>query len=135
MPPAGDDALVARVDEVLRRARARYTRLDAHEAARAQAEGGLIVDTRSEAQRRARGAIPGALIIERNVLEWRLDATSPNSIPEVSRHDQQVVVVCAEGYSSSLAVASLLDLGLDRATDLVGGFEAWAAAGLPVEPG
>ncbi len=128
------DAPAARIDDVVRRARARYQRLDAPQAARAQAEGALIVDTRSEAQRQKGGAIPGALVVERNHLEWRLDPTSPHRARQVEGYDQQVVVVCAEGYSSSLAAVSLLDLGLRRATDVIGGFEAWSAAGLPIEP-
>jgi rhodanese-related sulfurtransferase len=76
--------------------------------------------------------MPGALVIERNVLEWRLDPASPDRIPEVTGHDQVVVVVCSEGYSSSLAAAALQDLGYRNATDLAGGFQAWKAAGLPV---
>src|SRR5262245_37323175 len=104
------------------------------EAARAFADGALLVDTRPVAQRTEQGEIPGALMIERNVLEWRLDPTSSARIPEVSDHDALVIVVCAEGYSSSLAAASLQDLGLHRATDLIGGFLAWRAAGLPVRP-
>ncbi|HEV3234272.1 MAG TPA: rhodanese-like domain-containing protein [Candidatus Dormibacteraeota bacterium] len=131
-PPTGK-VPAARIDDVLRRARARYTRLTPSDAAVAQAGGALLVDTRSEAQRRQGGNIPGALTIERNHLEWRLDPTSPNRVPEVRDHAQQVIVVCAQGYSSSLAAASLLDLGLARATDVIGGFEAWSAAGLPVD--
>ena len=92
----------------------------------------MLVDTRPEWQRRAEGEIPGALLIERNQLEWRLDPTSDARIPEAADHDVEVIVVCSEGYSSSLAAASLQDLGLHRATDLVGGFQAWRAAGLPV---
>jgi rhodanese-related sulfurtransferase len=90
------------------------------------------VDTRSEAQRRRDGLIPGALIVDRNVLEWRLDPASPWRVPELRDHAQRVIVVCNEGYSSSLAAAALQELGLVNATDLAGGFQAWAAAGLPV---
>ena len=78
--------------------------------------------------------MPGAVLIERNHLEWRLDPTSAARIPEAVDHDIEVIVVCSEGYSSSLAAASLQDLGLHRATDLAGGFQAWRAAGLPVRP-
>ena len=93
--------------------------------------GALLVDIRPEWQRRAEGGIPDALVIERNHLEWRLDPTSGARIEEATDHDVAVVVVCSEGYTSSLAAASLQDLGLHRATDLVGGFHAWWAAGLP----
>ena len=84
------------------------------------------------AQRHADGEIPGAQLVERNVLEWRLDPTSDARIPEATDHDVVVIVVCNEGYASSLAAASLQDIGLHRATDLDGGFQAWKAAGLPV---
>ena len=120
------------IDQLLERARARLRRLDPREAAAAMAGGALLVDTRSAAQRAEQGEVPGAIVIERNVLEWRLDPASPHRIPEVAGYDQPIVVMCAEGYGSSLAAASLQDLGLHRATDLVGGFEAWARAGLPV---
>lgn len=83
-------------------------------------------------QRARDGEIPGALVIDRNVLEWRLDPTSPHRVPEVTGPEQEVIVVCNEGYSSSLAAATLRRLGMARATDLAGGFQAWAAAGLPV---
>ena len=89
------------------------------------ADGGLVVDTRPASLRERDGELPGALVVERNVLEWRLDPTSPWRLPEVTDHDQQVVVVCDEGYASSLAAASLQALGLRRATDLDGGFQAW----------
>ena len=96
--------------------------------------GALLVDTRPLAQRRADDEIPGALVIERNVLEWRLDPNSVTRIPEADGYDREVIIVCNEGYSSSLAAATLHDLGLHRATDVVGGFQAWRAAGLPVQP-
>jgi rhodanese-related sulfurtransferase len=121
------------IDEVLFGARARLQRVTPEEASAAMAErGALLVDTRPEWQRRAEGEIPGALLIERNHLEWRLDPTSDARIPEAVNHDIEVIVMCSEGYASSLAAASLQDLGLHRATDLVGGFVAWRAAGLPV---
>jgi len=89
------------------------------------AGGGLVVDTRPAALRERDGSLPGALVVERNVLEWRLDPTSPWRLPEVTGPDQEVVVVCDEGYASSLAAASLQSLGLHRATDLDGGYQAW----------
>jgi rhodanese-related sulfurtransferase len=124
-----------RVDELLTRARTRLVRLEPREVAEARHRGALVVDIRPQAQRVQEGLIPRALVIERNVLEWRLDPTSPWRIPEADSHDREVVVFCSEGYTSSLAAASLQDLGLNRATDLVGGFQAWAEAGLPTEPG
>jgi rhodanese-related sulfurtransferase len=91
----------------------------------------LLVDTRTAGQRAAGGSIPGALVIDRNVLEWRLDPTSASRIPEAVDDQVRVIVICAEGYSSSLAAASLHELGLTNATDVVGGFNAWVAAGMP----
>jgi rhodanese-related sulfurtransferase len=90
-----------------------------------RAGGGLVVDTRPAALRAQDGELPGAVVVERNVLEWRLDPTSPHRLDEVGDHDQQIVVVCDEGYASSLAAASLQALGLTRATDLDGGYQAW----------
>jgi rhodanese-related sulfurtransferase len=121
------------IDEILADARARLDRIGPHEAARAAADGAILVDIRPEAQRRAEGQIPGALIIERNVLEWRFDPRSDARLAIADRYDLPIVVVCQEGYTSSLAAAALQDLGLSRATDLAGGFAAWRAAGLPVE--
>jgi rhodanese-related sulfurtransferase len=94
------------------------------------ASGGLLVDIRPAAQRAEEGEIPGAIIIERNVLEWRLDPRSDARL-SFTRYDLEVIVTCQEGYTSSLAAAALQDLGLLRATDLAGGFKAWQAAGLP----
>ena len=119
------------VDALLAEARAGLVRLTPVEALRAQAAGAVLVDIRPEANRRAEGAIPGAVVIERTVLEWRLDPACEACLPLAS-YDLHVVVVCNEGYSSSLAAATLQQLGVDRATDLVGGFRAWKAAGLPV---
>ena len=101
---------------------------------RALADGALVIDTRPIEQRATGGEIPGAIVIARNVLEWRLDPGGSQRIPELRDETQRVIVVCQEGYASSLAAASLLDLGLTGATDLAGGFEAWVAAGLPVVP-
>jgi rhodanese-related sulfurtransferase len=120
------------VEQLLDEARARLRRLSPAEAADAQAAGALVVDTRPAAQREREGELPGARVIERNVLEWRLDPASADRIPDVTGYDQVVVVVCSEGYSSSLAAAALQDLGFRHATDLAGGFQAWKAAGLPV---
>jgi rhodanese-related sulfurtransferase len=119
------------IDEMLAAARARLARLDPAAASEAAGRGAILVDIRPAAQRAAEGEIPGATLIERNVLEWRLDPASDARLP-VARYDLQVIVFCSEGYTSSLAAAALQDLGLRRATDLAGGFRAWEAAGLPV---
>jgi rhodanese-related sulfurtransferase len=121
------------IDAVLAAARSRLTRLSPAQAQLAARSGALLVDIRPQAQREAEGEIPGATIIERNVLEWRLDPASAACLPAAS-YDLQVIIFCSEGYTSSLAAASLLDLGVRHATDLEGGFRAWEAAGLPVSP-
>ncbi|MBA2322893.1 MAG: sulfurtransferase [Pseudonocardiales bacterium] len=123
------------IEQMLAAARARLHRLGPRETAEAVAGGALLVDIRPDWQRAAEGSMPGALLIERNHLEWRLDPTSDARIPAATDHDVAVVVVCSEGYTSSLAASSLQDLGLHRATDLVGGFHAWKAAGLPTSRG
>jgi len=130
--PSGHDAGVpsSAVDDLLARARSGWTRLSATEAYAAVQDGALLVDTRTEAQRARTGDLAGAVVIDRTVLEWRLDPTSPNRIPEADARPR-VVVVCRQGYSSSLAARSLRDLGLD-ATDVVDGVEGWIAAGLPM---
>ncbi len=97
------------------------------------AEGALVVDTRPADHREREGTIPGSIWAERNVLEWRLDPSGAFRIPEIESYDQVVIVVCDEGYGSSFAARSLQQLGLRRATDLIGGFRAWKAAGLPTE--
>jgi rhodanese-related sulfurtransferase len=99
----------------------------------AQRPDAFIVDTRPEFQRRAAGEVPGAIVIERNHLEWRLDPDSPARIPEAVSADIQWIVICEGGYSSSLAAQSLRELGLRRSTDVTGGFQAWQAAGLPID--
>ncbi|MFZ0049587.1 MAG: rhodanese-like domain-containing protein [Streptosporangiaceae bacterium] len=119
------------IDEVLAAARSRLARLSPAGAARAVRDGALLVDIRPQAQRAAEGEIPGAMTVERNVLEWRFDPASAARLPAAS-YDLEVIVVCSEGYTSSLAAASLQDLGVRRATDMSGGFRAWQAAGLPV---
>ena len=120
------------VAELLDEARARLRRLSPAETAEALAAGALVVDIRPTEQRGRDGELPGARVIERNVLEWRLDPASPHRIPEVTGHDQVVVIVCSEGYMSSLAAATLQELGFRHATDLIGGFQAWKADGRPV---
>jgi rhodanese-related sulfurtransferase len=121
------------VDTLIARARDGLDRLDPHAAARAQAAGAVLVDTRPYAFRLAEGEIPGALVVERNVLEWRFAPDSESRLPQAGP-DTVVVVICNEGYASSLAADSLRRLGV-RATDLDGGFRAWFAAGLPTKAG
>jgi rhodanese-related sulfurtransferase len=123
------------VQELLDKCRVDVVRLTPEETAAALANGALVVDTRTETQRAEQGELPGAVVIDRTVLEWRLDPTSPDRIEEATDHDVQIVVVCRQGYSSSVAAASLRSLGLWRATDMSGGVEAWLAAGLPVGAG
>ena len=121
------------IDELLERVRQGYERVEPRDAyAAARAGEALLVDIRYAALRKRDGLIPGAIVVERNELEWRLDPQGSHRIPEATGHDLRVVVICNEGYASSLAAASLHQLGLLRATDLVGGFQAWRAAGLPV---
>ncbi|MBC8091591.1 MAG: sulfurtransferase [Pseudonocardia sp.] len=120
------------IDGLLIAARARLDRPDPRRAASMVSEGAILVDTRPGWQREQEGELPGALLIERNHIEWRLDPTSDARIEQATDHDVTWIVVCSEGYSSSLAAASLQDLGLRNATDLDGGYCAWKAAGLPV---
>ncbi len=122
------------INEILAAARARLDRLDAPAVYRAQRDGAVLVDIRPAAQRLASGQIPDAIVVERNVLEWRFDPTGDARLPVADRYDLPIVVYCEEGYTSSLAAAALQDLGLFRATDLIGGITAWRAAGLPVAP-
>jgi len=124
---------VSGIDDLLAAARTRLDRPDPARAVEMVARGAVLVDTRPGWQRAEEGELPGALVIERNHLEWRLDPTSTARIPEAVDHDVTWIVFCSEGYSSSLAAASLQDLGLHNATDLDGGFRAWKAAGLPVD--
>ena len=121
------------IEQVLSAARARLRRLSPIEAYEAMSETeAILVDIRPEAQRAIEGSIPGALVVERNVLEWRFDPASGSRLPIATDHDIQIIVFCSEGYASSLAAAALHDLGLWRATDLIGGFHAWRARGLPI---
>jgi rhodanese-related sulfurtransferase len=121
------------IDELLAYARSGLDRLDPEQAATAVSAGAVLIDIRAESQIARDGAIPGALVIGRNVLEWRLDPTSSHPHPQAPGLDQQVIVFCDAGYASSLAAATLQELGFARATDLDGGFQAWREAGLPVQ--
>ena len=123
------------VGTIVALARQRLRRLGPAEAFEATRGGALLVDIRPQAQRAVEGVVPGALHVERNVLEWRLDPASEARLPQASGYEQQVIIMCSQGYASSLAAASLQDIGLVNATDLAGGFLAWARAGLPCLPG
>lgn len=129
----------SRVDELLTGARSRLRRLPAQEVPAALSRGAVLVDIRPAAQRAFEGWVPGALVIERNVLEWRCDPTSDARLPQATGDDVEWVVLCSQGYTSSLAAAALQDLGLYRATDVIGGFQALESAGLtggsPGSPG
>lgn len=120
------------LDAYLAAARSALERMDPADAYAATLRGALLVDIRPEFQRRRDGEIPGAIIVERNHLEWRLHPDSPARIPEATSSDVQWIVLCDEGYASSLAAAVLRALGLHRATDVVGGLQAWRAAGMPL---
>jgi rhodanese-related sulfurtransferase len=126
---------VSGVDELLARARRRLRRVSAQEAAAEQAAGALLVDIRPADERARNGDIPGAVVIDRNVLEWRLDPASPSRSPLVRDQDQRMILICGQGYQSSLAAANLQEIGLINATDVIDGFEGWVAARLPVEKG
>jgi rhodanese-related sulfurtransferase len=115
------------IDEILADARARLERVAPDELAAEIAAGALVVDTRPIEQRDRDGELPGAVVINRNVLEWRLDPACDTKIPEVTGYDQRIIIVCNEGYSSSLAAATLQDIGLHRATDLIDGYQGWLA--------
>jgi rhodanese-related sulfurtransferase len=121
------------IDELLAQARATLPdRPSPAEALHAQAGGALLIDIRDDDQRRQDGLIPGAIVLPRNSLEWRCDPASKWRHPAITRRDLRIILVCNQGYQSSLAAATLQQLGLIHATDLDGGFTAWAAAGLPV---
>src|SRR5688500_16153450 len=115
------------IDELLDDARRSLDRVTVDAAARSLGAGAIMVDIRPVAQGRRDGEVPGGLIVDRNVIEWRLDPQSYHRLPEAARTDCRIMVLCDEGYASSLAAATLRQLGLD-ATDVVGGFVAWAAA-------
>ena len=127
----GDGAAITRH---LERVRGTVGRLTPEQALAEWKDGALLIDTRTFEQRRVQGDVPGALRIDRTVLEWRLDPTGPWCIPDVDGPDMRIIVLCRHGFSSSLAAASLRAIGLHRATDVDGGFEAWRDAGLPVTP-
>ncbi|MGD0559566.1 MAG: rhodanese-like domain-containing protein [Streptosporangiaceae bacterium] len=123
------------VADLLADARARLSRVTPDTAFGQVGDGAVLVDIRPAGQRREHGEIPGSIIVERNHLEWRFDPASDARIPEATGYQQRVLVICQEGYTSSLAAAALQDLGLVNATDVVGGYAAWVAAGLPWAPG
>jgi rhodanese-related sulfurtransferase len=127
--------MVRTIADVLADARRKIRRLDPAQTLAAVANGALLVDIRPVWQRAEYGEFPGALVIERNHLEWRLDPSSDARIREAVDHEVEVIVACQEGYTSSLAAAALVDLGLHRSADLAGGFIAWRDAGLPILPG
>jgi rhodanese-related sulfurtransferase len=124
---------VPTIDDLLAQARRRLTRLDPQQAREAVREGALLIDIRAESQRAADGVVPDSVFVARNVLEWRCDPSSEHRDPSIDGRERQLIVMCNEGYQSSLAAATLHELGLTRTTDLAGGFQAWRAAGLPVE--
>jgi rhodanese-related sulfurtransferase len=123
------------VDELLALVRSRIERVEPVEAWHRLTGGALLLDTRPVEQRERDGEVPGAVVVDRNVLEWRLDPASPDRLPVVTGYDLEVVVLCNEGYSSSLVADTLRTLGLTRTSDVIGGFVAWAAAGLPIVRG
>jgi rhodanese-related sulfurtransferase len=126
---------VRTVDDLLRAARGRLVRVTPEQALAAQAAGALLIDVRGDDQIRDHGRIPGAIRVPRNVLEWRADPACTACDPRIADRALLLVVVCQQGYQSSLAAANLQEMGFTRATDLAGGFEAWAAVGLPIETG
>ena len=130
---APESSLMAAIDNFLERARRELKRLQPEQAAQAMKEGALLVDTRPVEQRRRDGEVPGAIVVDRNVLEWRLDPSCPAHLGVSSSVDATIIVMCNEGFSSSLAASTLQRLGLRHATDMIGGFQAWAACGLPVQ--
>ncbi|MFH9072363.1 rhodanese-like domain-containing protein [Streptomyces alboflavus] len=131
--PSGEPQSPVGIDELLERVRRGLDRVTPEQAYEIAYSDGLLVDTRYAELRERDGLIPGAIVVERNELEWRLDPQGSHRAPEATSHELRVVVFCNEGYASSLAAASLRQLGLRHATDLIGGFQAWKAAGLPVE--
>ena len=121
------------IDQMLAQARSRLRRLTPTQAHEARVAGALLVDIRPDWQRAAEGEVPGALLVERNHLEWRFDPECDARLPQATGYDVQVIVLCSEGYTSSLAADSLHSLGLHRAADVIGGFHAWSAQSLPVQ--
>ncbi len=123
------------IEEMLAASRAGLVRLTPDQACAELSAGAVLIDIRPAAQRAEEGEIPGSTVVERNHLEWRLDPSCAARLPWVAGYDHRVIVICQEGYTSSLAAAALHDLGLHRATDVIGGFRAWAAGGLPSAAG
>ncbi len=119
------------IEEILACARDRLVRLTPRQAFRELSGDGVLIDIRPAAQRAVQGEIPGSTIVERNHLEWRLDPCSDARLAWVTGYDHRIIVFCVDGYTSSLAAAALQDLGLYRATDVIGGYRAWVAEGLP----
>ena len=122
------------IDDLLDEARARLERVTATQAFEETQQGAVIVDIRPQEQRRRTGVVPGALYFPRNHLEWRIDPTSEWAHPAVSDPRTRIVLMCNEGYATSLAAVTLHDMGFARATDMIDGFDGWRAAGLPIEP-
>lgn len=127
--------MTSRIDGILEAARTRLRRLGADEVSGALRRGAHLVDIRPQAQRAREGEVPAALVIDRNVLEWRCDPTSDARLPQAVDDDVEWVILCSEGYTSSLAAAALVDLGLHRATDVAGGYHALVAAGVLADLG
>jgi len=121
------------IDEVLAAARARLRRLTPAEAAIAMHDGAVLVDTRDGDVCAGEGTIPGAMHVPLSVLEWRVDPDSGSQDPALAGKEDQLILICREGYSSSLAAIRLHELRLVKTMDVIGGFAAWVAAGLPVE--
>jgi rhodanese-related sulfurtransferase len=122
------------VAELLAAARARIDRLTPHAAHAAMSDGAVLIDVRSDSQRSTDGVVPGAQVLARNVAEWRLDPACPHRDPALASPGLRQILLCDEGYQSSLLAATAQSFGLRHATDVVGGFRAWRAAGLPVQP-
>ena len=131
--PASEPGPPTSVEQLLAAARAGLERLTPEDAHAAMRDGALLVDIRSDSQRADDGLIPGAHVVARNVLEWRLDPACPHRDPELGRPEARIVLLCDEGYQSSLAAATVRSFGVTAATDVIGGFRGWRAAGLPVE--
>ena len=132
--PASHQDVPTTVEQLLASARARLNRLSPEQAHAAMRDGAQLVDIRSDSQQAADGLIPGARFVPRNVLEWRLDPACPHRDPQLARPDVLVVLICEEGYQSSLAAATVQQFGSTAVTDVIGGVRAWRAAGLPIEP-
>ena len=135
IPHQADRSAPRSIEQVLADARGSLARLRAEDAYAEFRAGALLIDIRQETFRRPGEQIPGSLVLDRNVLEWRLDPTSPHRIPEATGHDRRIILICPHGDASSLAAAALHAVGLPRATDVIGGFPAWIEAGLPLVPG